>query len=108
MDRTFAMFGVPSLDQMGREHVELDVSDLPPPPPAIAAASAAPLRITARQGDETHTRTTTVGQAYQALPEDARAQFEEQVRTSISDDHSIHFRDFTVTSPIGSISISSN
>lgn len=109
MGRAYVMLGVRSLEDMGREHVDLDVSDPPPLPAAIAAASAAPVAVSAQRGTDTYTVSATVGQVYQALPEDARAGFVREVRDSPSSDHSIRLKDnYTVSSPIGSLTISSS
>jgi len=106
--RAFDTLGIPTLAQMGREHVDLDVSDLPLPP-VIAAASAAPVVAEVQQGGTTYSTTTTVEEAYRALPDDARAGFEADVRESTFDDHSIDLKDsFTVSSPIGSLTFSSS
>jgi hypothetical protein len=108
MTLAFDGLGILSLEQMGREHVDLDVSDLPLPP-VIAAASAAPVAAEVQRGDATYSTSTTVGEVYRSLPEDARAQFEERIRESTSDDHGIQLKDnFTVSSPIGSLTISTN
>jgi hypothetical protein len=69
-----------SLAALGRERVDLDVSDLPPTmPPWVAAAAAAPVEVSLRQGSATSSVTTTVQHLYETMPE-ARDQIEEHVR----------------------------
>lgn len=65
-----------SLAALGRERVDLDVSDLPP---LVAAAAAAPVEVSMRRGNATSSVTTTVQQLYETMPE-ARDQIEEHVR----------------------------
>lgn len=70
-----------SLAALGRERVDLDVSDISTVtmPPLVAAWADAPVEVSTHRGNETYSDTTTVQELYEAMPE-SHDQIEEAVR----------------------------
>lgn len=99
--------GIPSLEAMGRERVDLNTADLPPPvefPAPLRAIAAAPVQVEVTRDGQVTGGTTTVQQIYEAVPQ-VREELVEQATQQHADRGGIQFRDIRVTSEVGSITI---